>query len=530
MFRKLIKAIFLIIITTTVVDAQDDPLNSAEERNLVDPEIPLKDEEAIRDSILKSEYELNTLKASKPIIGFGTGKLSFYGEVSNKKFAKMQVSRPAYELNIAKNLNEYLDLKFYVLFGKLGANERTATRNLNFETQIRLGGAVLTYNFDQLLPAQRNITPYVFLGIETFEFLSKTDLTDRNGETYHYWTDGSIHNLEETNPLASQSKLLVRDYTYESDLREANIDGLGKYRERSIAFPIGAGVIFKLSDRVDFKLATAIHFSQTDNIDNVNKMGVGNRLGDKKNDRFVMSCFSLNFDLVGPQTKEKLLQEKDSDGNYLAFGNEDEDADGISDLIDFSPFTPKDVDVDTAGVPLDDDGDLASDFLDKELGSAQGAITNTKGVTYTEQSMEEEWLRFIDSTNAYAMKVNLNNPKEVAASLNPKMKNLSYFVFLGSFKNKVPIELINKYLSIGNIVVIKNPKDSINIYLSGNYKTYETAITSRKKINKAGIPDAFVVYKNDKGKYLQTTSPVNVGEIDENKYIIDFNNNNTNKK
>ena len=529
MLIKLVQVVLLFTITTTLVVAQDDPLKRAKKRDIVDPEIQQKIEPARRDSILQREYELSALNASKPTVGLGTGILSFYGEVSNKKFANMQVSRPAYELNIAQNLNDYLNLKFYVLFGKLGADERTSARNLNFESQIRLGGATLTYNFDQLLPAQRKITPYIFLGIETFEFLSKTDLTDKNADTYHYWTDGSIHNLEETHPLASQSKLLVRDYTYESDLREANIDGLGKYRERSMAIPVGAGVIFKLSDRVDFKLATSIHFSQTDNIDNVNKMGVGVRQGDKKNDRFVMTCFSLNYDLVGPQKKEKPVLEKDSVDNYLALDNADEDSDGVTDPNDFSPFTPKGVAVDTAGVPLDEDGDLASDFFDKELGSAKGAITDTKGVTYTEQTMEEEWLRFIDSTNAYAMKVNLNDPTEVAASLDPKMRILSYSVFLGSFKNKVPTELINKYLSIDDIFVIKNPEDSTNMYLAGKYKTYEEAISRNRKVNGLGIPDAVVVFKNRKGKYLKATAPVNEGEVDESKYIIDFStNNNTN--
>jgi hypothetical protein len=37
----------------------------------------------------------------------------------------------------------------------------------------------------------------VSFGIMGFEFLSKTDLKDRNGNTYYYWSDGSIKNMAE---------------------------------------------------------------------------------------------------------------------------------------------------------------------------------------------------------------------------------------------------------------------------------------------------------------------------------------------
>ena len=56
--------------------------------------------------------------------------------------------------------------------------------------------------------------PYIHVGLESIEFLSKTDLQDANGNTYHYWSDGSIKDLAENDPNADNAIDLVRDYTY----------------------------------------------------------------------------------------------------------------------------------------------------------------------------------------------------------------------------------------------------------------------------------------------------------------------------
>ena len=55
----------------------------------------------------------------KPKIGLGTGMFSYFGEISNKKFANPMVSRVAYDLGISEDITDFLNLRFYVLFGKL---------------------------------------------------------------------------------------------------------------------------------------------------------------------------------------------------------------------------------------------------------------------------------------------------------------------------------------------------------------------------------------------------------------------------
>ena len=77
---------------------------------------------------------------------------------------------------------------------------------------------------------------------------SKADMKDKNGNTYYYWSDGSIRNMAESSPNSGQSIMLQRDYKYETDLREMNIDGLGKYSETTMGIPLTLGFDFIIHD------------------------------------------------------------------------------------------------------------------------------------------------------------------------------------------------------------------------------------------------------------------------------------------
>ncbi|HRD37573.1 MAG TPA: hypothetical protein PLC65_02985, partial [Bacteroidia bacterium] len=90
--------------------------------------------------------------------------------------------RVGYDLNVSHRLNRYLMINFNLLFGKLGAYENLPNRHENFQSEIRAGGINLLYDFGNFIPDRYRIRPFVSLGITSFEFLSKTDLYDRNGE------------------------------------------------------------------------------------------------------------------------------------------------------------------------------------------------------------------------------------------------------------------------------------------------------------------------------------------------------------
>ena len=64
--------------------------------------------------------------------------------------------------------------------------------------------------------------------------------------------------------------LIERDYTYESDVRESDLDGFGKYLERTWAVPVGVGARMDIGHGFDFRMGATMHFTLTDLVDGVN--------------------------------------------------------------------------------------------------------------------------------------------------------------------------------------------------------------------------------------------------------------------
>ena len=358
------------------------------------------DEVTGTDGMLKLDF--------KPTLGLGFGTFTFYGDVlSNHQKSHFAVSRFATELRISNPLNSWLDIQFHTIFGKVSANERSLTnpaRNLNFESRIRAGGVGLTYNFDHILKPRpkRYVEPYLYLGIESFEFLSKTDLFDAHGNKYHYWSDGSIMNMAENDPNASQAIRIYRDYTYETDLREQNLDDLGKYPERSWATPIGIGLNMHLNKNLKFRMGTTLHLTFTDLVDNTTALSGDGRAGNKGNDKLLFTNFSLSYDLqpIKKENEEEELKEPWEEELY-ALDTVDTDMDGVVDFQDICPYTPEGcIPVDERGCK-DDDNDGVPDCIDEELNSI-GPFIKDNGVAYTEEELINIYRRYKDSTGEFS--------------------------------------------------------------------------------------------------------------------------------
>ncbi len=305
----------------------------------------------------------------KPKVALGMGRLAFNGDLYQKRYQRMVTARPAVDLAISQRLTPWLQLDFSVLFGKLGANEWTPSRQENFYSEIRAGGVNLLYDFGQFIPERYAARPFVSFGVMGFEYLSKTDLKDGNGNYYHYWSDGSIKDKAEGSADAQFAKDLKRDYVYETDVRERNADGFGKYPERAWSFPIGVGVIMKVTNRVDIKFNYQYFLTTTDYIDGVTNKSVGNRAGTRGKDKFAYSSVSLQYDLIAKRrTSVNPMADTLSDAFWLAFDKEDRDGDGVPDLTDDCQGTPEGVKVDAKGCPTDEDSDGIPDDPDDEPG------------------------------------------------------------------------------------------------------------------------------------------------------------------
>jgi hypothetical protein len=466
----------------------------------------------------------------KPAIGLGTGMFSFYGDLYNKHFQAPMVSRIGYELNVSQRFTDDLQFNFYALFGKLGANERSGpnNRNLNFESQIRVGGINLLYNFGTFLPKDRDASPFISLGFETFEFLSKTDIFDQNGNRYYYWSDGSTRNIDENASNASMAVEIKRDYTYESDVREMNLDGFGKYPERSFAVPVGVGAMFKINDYWNFKVGTTMHFTFTDYIDGVSNKSTGDRVGTKNKDNFMMSSVSLHYNFGMKEKKEGEMDEDTfKDVDFFALDMSDLDKDGIPDSKDSCQGTPEGVAVDAKGCPMDDDNDNVPNYKDNELDSPKDAFVDVKGVQLTDSIIDYQYRFYMDSTGAFATVVRHDhNGKELYNNLYQK----EYTVELGTYKTGLPPELMTKFLSIPDISST-NIDDSTTIYTAGKFSSLLDAELRKKELVNEGLKDAKIVYKQN-GKFYDapayTNNPANTNTNNTTTNNNANTNNNTN--
>ena len=465
----------------------------------------------------------------KPQVSLGTGMLTFYGDIgSNHQGYHPMVSRLATTLRLINPLNDFLDLGFYVLFGQISANERTLTRNLNFNSNITTGGVTINYNFNQFLRKGRNVEPYIHVGLESIEFLSKTDLQDANGNTYHYWSDGSIKDLAENDPNADNAIDLVRDYTYESDIREQNFDGFGKYQERTLGIPLELGANFHVGNKLKFRVGTAVHFTFTDLIDGVTNESVGNRIGDARNDKLLYTHIAMSYDFNIKSKKKPKFDVIDEDSEqYYREDTIDSDGDMVVDHMDRCANTPPGVVVDELGCPIDDDLDGVANSFDDELLSMEGALVDMKGVTMTDDQHIENFRRYKDSIGEFTAWDTLqrtwsSDPRSLKTLINtktlkPKAKEL--YVVVGSDIQGVSEDELWKKLANRDFQV-KESGDSI-LYVMGGYDPNMVADVI-KELEEDSVQVQGVVEINDQDELTS----VNVDEIVESIEVANESQNN----
>lgn len=432
----------------------------------------------------------------KPKVSLGVGRLGFYGDIYSKHFQSPLTARPAVDLNISQRLTSYLQLNFTVLFGKLGANEWRDNRQENFQSEIRAGGVNLLYDFGNILPARYAVRPFLSLGVMGFEFLSKTDLKDKNGATYNYWKDGSIKDKAEGSPDAQFAKDIKRDYVYETDIRERNKDGFGKYQERAFAFPIGVGAIMKVTERVDVKMNFQFFLTTTDYLDGITNKSVGDRAGTKGRDNYTYSSIGLQYDLIA-NPKKSIKQVNPAgdtlnDAFWLALEKLDGDNDGVPDLRDNCQGTPDGVPVDLNGCPLDDDKDGIPNYRDDELATAPGVPVNEKGVGQTDEYWAAWYAAYLnDSIDVNKVTEYVGNFFVQNTKKPKKVKKDSYVVELARFKGAIPTDQLTAFLSIGDINTKTLLDGTTVVYTSGEEKI-ATVARRRDQFRKDGKSGAIV--------------------------------------
>lgn len=437
----------------------------------------------------------------KPSFGIGPGMFAFFGDVGNNHGSYSPlVTRVGYELRASTPITPWLEGGIYALHGRLGVNERSLERNLNFESRITTGGLQFRYNFLQLLNPKRIVEPFVTVGFESVEFLTKTDLRDSEGRYYHYWTDGTIRDIDENAVNAGDAVLLQRDYSYESDVRESNLDGFGKYLERTWAVPVGIGARMDLGGGFDFRMGATMHFTLTDLVDGVTDASVDNRKGTAGNDRFLFSSFSIGYAVpLEPRAKKVKKTPLSSEELDLLAWAGDEDGDGVQDINDKCPYTPAGVPVDAFGCPLDGDADGVADHLDDELNSAPGAAVDARGVTISDEDLLKYWLAYKDSgnVNMVASRVESFGP------MKPKVVPVKrvYVIKVGSQFEEINEDVIQKLLSLPDIRTVD--QGDTTFYVVGNYESIPEAL--RRELELRGIGVEGVVMAEENGRLVDVS-------------------------
>lgn len=321
--------------------------------------------------------------AYKPVLGIGMGTFTFKGDIRDNYYKHPFVGRNAIFFNVSRNMSKFLTANFNVTFGQMSGSQVANDQNLNFKSQVLVGGISFSYNFRNFYKTKFPLNPYINLGIESFEFNSKADLYDSQGRKYYWWTDGTIRDRVESEENEMSSVLLQRDYKYESDLREMNLDGLGKYPQVAFGIPIDIGFELKVHRRVTLRTGITYHLAFNDNVDNISSKGEEGRKGDGKGDSFWFTYISLHWDLFSDPPMS-IYDRHYLEVDFNSLDAEDEDGDGVVDLWDEDAHTPPGAKVDSRGRPIDTDNDGIPDYRDGEINSAKGAIVGLDGVTLTE--------------------------------------------------------------------------------------------------------------------------------------------------
>lgn len=428
-------------------------------------------------------------KEYRPELGVGLGYYYLFSDVQGASSRSVFAGPMVYSVYAARRISRSLDFGLRFSTGGMVASEIGPDRYLNFKTILHGGSAYIAYDFSHLFPATAVLKPYLSFGLSVFEFNNKGDLYDANGNFYHYWSDGTIRNLNETATNAAESAIIQRDYVYETDLRKADLDGFGRYRQVGFGIPVGLEFEFNVNKRVSFRLGSIFTYSMTDLLDNVTENSVGNRQGKKGGDHFFQHKLSLHYDLFNKRRKIKVEEFEFVD--YLAMDVADEDKDGIINEFDLCPFTIKDIQVDQNGCPMDVDGDTIPDYMDLENFSEVDADVNDVGITYTDEDYLLWYMTFIDSLDV--------NPAILERIAQQKRELLpKYRVFLKEYDQGELISdaEVETWLKEKDVRVF-NTKEGKTVYTAGEYLRIADARQHQNELIENGVEDAQVIVMDD---------------------------------
>ncbi len=226
-------------------------------------------------------------------IGIHGGPSTYYGDLSSSRFLDPQTTHfkfwdktetLSYGLSLEYSMNKAWGFRFMSTRGAFEGNSRATKWNgdaftedtekyikaLNFRTTFQDVDALFIYHFDngKFFGEKSLFAPYIGVGLGYLNFKAKGDLYQDNGSRYYYWSDNTIRDIDENDPLAASANIIEQDGKYETELRDLQTEGVD-YSNNSLTVPVVLGFKFRVGNRFNVNLETLLHYTFSDYIDDV---------------------------------------------------------------------------------------------------------------------------------------------------------------------------------------------------------------------------------------------------------------------
>ncbi len=185
--------------------------------------------------------------------GITVGAAHYFGDLNTR--AAINRPKPAVGAFFRKQFGNYVGLRLSAHFAQLGysdtysKNEYQKTRNLSFNSNIWELALQGDFNFFKFIPGDPDyaFTPYITLGVGAFTY-----------DPYAY-LNGKKEFLR---PLGTEGQ-------------QIGYNGRKPYSTLAVCIPLGVGIKYNISDRMNLSFEIAHRFTTTDYLDDVSTTYIG---------------------------------------------------------------------------------------------------------------------------------------------------------------------------------------------------------------------------------------------------------------
>lgn len=301
----------------------------------------------------------------------GAGILLFRGDEAYQKLSSGSFSP---HISLGFDMHPF-NTEFRYLKGSVYWNNNGTRLIDNFKSMINAADLRFFWN-KKIQSGANELSLMLGSGLGSISFNSYTDLKDRDGSEYYAWSDGTLRDMPELIINKFSSKILTRDFDYETPLA---------IKQKAFYIPFSAGIKVKINPKVTSSFCIESMLLRTDQMDR--------KIIDQKNDKILRVSLSVAW-IFNNKVDKKNKPSNPSAPHYdkadfVFLETDDEDLDGVPDIKDLCLNTRSGVIVGQDGCPSDSDQDGIYDHLDKEPNSPKDAWVNRDGISYSDLEIQK---------------------------------------------------------------------------------------------------------------------------------------------